>query len=83
MDTFPFLPSCSCHRRSSYPPLRGPDELTPKCSSYFRSKPYVNGEANRDIMAKLYVSEATFHRTRRRALKAVTRELFEMGSSTK
>jgi hypothetical protein len=42
---------------------------------------YVNGDSNRDIMAKLYVSEATFHRTRRRALKAVTKALFEMGTS--
>ncbi len=42
---------------------------------------YVRGEANRDIMARLYISEATFHRTRRRALKAVTKALFEMGSS--
>jgi hypothetical protein len=42
---------------------------------------YINGAANRDIMARLYISEATFHRTRRRALKAVTKALFEMGTS--
>jgi GAF domain-containing protein len=42
---------------------------------------YVNGEANRDIMSRLYISEATFHRTRRRALRAVAKALFEMGAS--
>jgi hypothetical protein len=39
---------------------------------------YVNGDSNRDIMSKLYVSEATFHRTRRSALRAVAKALFEM-----
>jgi hypothetical protein len=40
---------------------------------------YIHGESNRDIMSRLYVSEATFHRTRRSALRAVTKALFEMG----
>ena len=39
---------------------------------------YVRGESNRDIMSRLYVSETTFHRTRRSALRAVTKALFEM-----
>ncbi len=39
---------------------------------------YVNGNANRDIMSRLYISEATFHRTRRRALRAVAKALFEL-----
>ena len=39
---------------------------------------YLNGHSNREIMARLYVSEATFHRTRRRALRAVTKAVFEM-----
>ncbi len=39
---------------------------------------YLRGDSNRDIMSKLYVSEATFHRTRRGALRAVTKALFEM-----
>ncbi|MEK7786265.1 MAG: hypothetical protein AAB658_12710, partial [Chloroflexota bacterium] len=39
---------------------------------------YIHGQSNREIMSKLYVSEATFHRTRRRALRAVTKALFEM-----
>ena len=41
---------------------------------------YIHGQSNREIMSRLYVSEATFHRTRRRALRAVTKALFEMGA---
>jgi len=41
---------------------------------------YVHGNSNRDIMSKLYVSEATFHRTRRSALRAVAKALYEMES---
>jgi hypothetical protein len=39
---------------------------------------YVLGELNRDIMSKLYISEGTFNRTRRRAVRAVARALQEM-----
>jgi hypothetical protein len=39
---------------------------------------YVLGEPNRDIMSRLYISEGTFNRTRRRALRSVTRVLDEM-----
>lgn len=39
---------------------------------------YVRGEANRDIMSRLYISEATFHRTRRSALRAVAQTLLEL-----
>jgi hypothetical protein len=39
---------------------------------------YVMGELNRDIMSRLYVSEGTFNRTRRRAIRAVARALQEM-----
>ncbi len=39
---------------------------------------YVLGELNRDIMSRLYVSEGTFNRTRRRAIRAVARALQEM-----
>jgi len=39
---------------------------------------YVRCESNRDIMSRLYVSEATFHRTRRSALRAVTQALIEL-----
>ncbi len=39
---------------------------------------YVVGETNREIMARLYISEGTFNRTRRRAVRAVARALAEM-----
>lgn len=39
---------------------------------------YVRCESNRDIMSRLYVSEATFHRTRRSALRAVAQVLLEL-----
>jgi len=39
---------------------------------------YFNGLPNRDIILKLYISEGTFHRTRRSALRAVTRVLCEI-----
>ncbi|MFQ6001978.1 MAG: GAF domain-containing protein, partial [Anaerolineae bacterium] len=39
---------------------------------------YVLGEPNRDIMSKLYISEGTFNRTRRRAVRALAKALLEM-----
>jgi len=39
---------------------------------------YVMGELNRDIMSKLYISEGTFNRTRRRAIRGVAKALQEM-----
>ena len=39
---------------------------------------YLEDTPNRDIMARLYISEGTFNRTRRAALRAVTRTLEEM-----
>ncbi len=38
---------------------------------------YVEGVANRDIMAHLYISEGTFNRIRRKALRGVSRYLLE------
>jgi hypothetical protein len=38
---------------------------------------YVEDQPNRDIMARLYISEGTFNRTRRVALRAMTRLLDE------
>lgn len=38
---------------------------------------YVKGVSNRDIMAKLYISQGTFHRTRRSALRGVARWVAE------
>jgi hypothetical protein len=39
---------------------------------------YVLGELNRDIMSRLYIGEGTFHRARRRAVRAVARAVAEM-----
>ncbi len=41
---------------------------------------YVEGKLARDIMAKLYISEGTYFRTRRMALRGITRALLEMGA---
>jgi len=38
---------------------------------------YVEGVPNREIMARLYISEGTFNRTRRNALKGLARLLIE------
>lgn len=38
---------------------------------------YVEGVTNREVMARLYISEGTFNRTRRNALRGVTRLLME------
>ena len=43
---------------------------------------YVMGELNRDIMAKLYISEGTFNRSRRRAVRGVAKALEEMERET-
>ena len=39
---------------------------------------YVLGELNRDVMSALYISQGTFNRARRRAVRGVTRALAEM-----
>ncbi len=39
---------------------------------------YVVGDLNRNIMSKLYISEGTFNRTRRRAVRGVAKALQEM-----
>lgn len=44
---------------------------------------YVEGMRTRDVMNALYISEATFHRARRRAVKAVAKALQEMERSVK
>ncbi|MBX3035429.1 MAG: GAF domain-containing protein [Anaerolineales bacterium] len=38
---------------------------------------YIKGVSNNEVMARLYVSEGTFHRTRRNAVRGVTRWLIE------
>jgi hypothetical protein len=39
---------------------------------------YVGGIQNRDIMGKLYISEGTFNRTRRSAIRSLARAIAEM-----
>jgi hypothetical protein len=39
---------------------------------------YVLGKLNRDVMSALYISEGTFNRARRRAVRGVTRALTEI-----
>jgi hypothetical protein len=41
---------------------------------------YVEGAQNREIMARLYISEGTFNRTRRNALRGLARLLGEKAS---
>lgn len=62
-----------------------PDGATPKTpvprewfSYLILHDAYFIGLPNRDILLKLYISEGTFHRTRRSALRAVTRVLCEI-----
>jgi hypothetical protein len=38
---------------------------------------YVEGVQNREIMARLYISEGTFNRTRRNAIRGLARVLME------
>jgi hypothetical protein len=42
---------------------------------------YVLDEPNREVMSKLYISEGTFNRTRRRALRALAKTLAEYETS--
>jgi len=42
---------------------------------------YVEGVPNREIMARLYISEGTFHRTRRNAIRGLARLLHEQNIS--
>ena len=39
---------------------------------------YVKGDLTRDIMARLYIGEGTYNRTRRRALRSVAKAIQEM-----
>jgi hypothetical protein len=41
---------------------------------------YIEATSNRDIMLKLYISEGTFNRTRRAAVRALARAIGEMES---
>jgi hypothetical protein len=48
---------------------------------YILRDAYVDEVQNRDIMSRLYISEGTFNRTRRAAIRAVTQALEEMGTA--
>ena len=43
---------------------------------------YVNEVQNRDIMSRLYISEGTFNRTRRAAIRSLVKVLAEMEATT-
>jgi hypothetical protein len=43
---------------------------------------YIQGVPNREIMARLYISEGTFNRTRRNALRGLARLLMEKYKGT-
>jgi hypothetical protein len=44
---------------------------------------YVLDIPNRDIMSRLYISEGTFNRTRRRAIQGVAQALMEMDQAAR
>jgi len=44
---------------------------------------YVIGTLNREIMAKLYISESSFNRARRRAVRGVARAVVELERATR
>ena len=60
------------------PPRQPPREWYPYL---ILREAYVNETSNRDIMLKLYISEGTFNRTRRTAIRSLTRALGEMEAS--
>jgi hypothetical protein len=43
---------------------------------------YVEDKLSREIMAKLYISEGTYYRMRRQAIRGITRALLETGAYT-
>ncbi|MBN1581105.1 MAG: hypothetical protein JXA89_10410 [Anaerolineae bacterium] len=62
-----------------HPPGAQPRELTREWIQYtILHDAYVQGELNRDIMSKLYISESGFNRARRRAVRGVAQAVAEM-----
>jgi GAF domain-containing protein len=56
-----------------------PQELTREWVQYvILHDAYVFGELNRDIMARLFISESSFNRARRRAVRGVARAIQEL-----
>jgi len=65
------------------PPGSQPSPPTPEWYQYvILHDCYVLGKLNRDVMGALYISEGTFNRARRRAVRGVTRALEEMERET-
>jgi hypothetical protein len=61
------------------PPGTQPRDLTREWVQYtILHNAYVLGEPNRDIMNRLYISESSFNRARRRAVRGVTRAIEEI-----
>jgi GAF domain-containing protein len=66
------------------PPGPQPSPLTREWHQYvILHDCYVLGKLNRDVMSALYISEGTFNRARRRAVRGVTRALAEMEEEAK
>jgi hypothetical protein len=61
------------------PPGPVPKPLTREWEQYtILHDAYVQGALNREIMAKLYVSESSFNRARRRAVRGIARAVAEL-----
>ena len=61
------------------PPGAQPKNLTREWVQYtILHNAYVLGEPNRDIMSQLYISESSFNRARRRAVRGVARAIEEI-----
>ncbi len=61
------------------PPGEPPRDLLREWTQYtILHDAYVQGELNRDIMSKLYISESSFNRARRRAVRGVARAVQEI-----
>lgn len=63
------------------PPGKRPSEPLPREWHTFAvvHDAYVENVPNREIMARLYISEGTFNRTRRNAIRAIARSVVESG----
>ena len=67
------------------PPGQRPSEPLPRVwyNYVVLHDAYVEDVPNREIMARLYISEGTFNRTRRNALRGLSRLLLETGELKK
>jgi hypothetical protein len=66
------------------PPGPAPTPLTREWEQYtILHDAYVIGALNREIMSKLYISESSFNRARRRAVRGVARAVTELELATR